>query len=461
MLQLLPGPALVHEGLIRGSVDRPVRSGAPPARLNRLSPHRSRLRTAGSQDSLASTGSNQDLMQELQRERETVVELVEDVMRRSSPEAAETVLELAGRPAGSREAIGRKHSMDEIQIRRSHGGSEDTSTNSSGGVGTGTHGARHRSVQTPVATPRTVKPGVADKDQEGNSVLLKQTSWASRRAGGGGAAASSSREGTEEVAPPTGFTRNRDLWERRTNSTPSSDEEKEKERGGFRGSRSFWEQRAGSTRQQHNNSGQTPDLVMDLPAGALASSPPVPIPRPRRSRSPSSDSIGSSGESSASGESNMSPSLSSADTFAAADTDTLKKSAGSVAVVVNFVPPPTPKPRPEPLVLADLPRSQVVPIRSPGPRTPRLTAKFGGSVSTSPTSTPTTSFPGAAASPAVKSPFLPSQLPLTSTPTGGNNGSGMTAATPTSSFKPAVRVKPLLQVKPSEVRKEPPPKDFK
>ena len=76
MLQLLPGPALVHEGLIRGSVDRPVRSGAPPARLNRLSPHRSRLRTAGSQDSLASTGSNQDLMQELQRERETVVELV-------------------------------------------------------------------------------------------------------------------------------------------------------------------------------------------------------------------------------------------------------------------------------------------------------------------------------------------------------------------------------------------------
>ena len=88
MLQLLPGPALVHEGLIRGSVDRPVRSGAPPARLNRLSPHRSRLRTAGSQDSLASTGSNQDLMQELQRERETVVELVEDVMRRSSPEAA-------------------------------------------------------------------------------------------------------------------------------------------------------------------------------------------------------------------------------------------------------------------------------------------------------------------------------------------------------------------------------------
>jgi hypothetical protein len=174
----------------------------------------------------------------------------------------------------------------------------------------------------------------------------------------------------------------------------------------------------------------------------------------------------SSGEScSAAGESNMSPSLSSADTFAAVDTDTLKKSAAGVGPQ-----PPTPKPRPEPLVFADMPRAQVVPIRSPGPRTPRLAPKFGGggggsSSSSSPSSTPptTTSFSGfATASSAVKSPFLlAAQPPLflaTSTP-GGSSGGGTTPTT--SSFKPAVRVKPLLQVKPSEVRKDPPPKDFK
>lgn len=450
--QQVLGPTLVYEGLSRGSIDRPVRSGAPPARHSRLSPHRSRLRAAGSQDSLASTGSNQDLRQELQRERETVVELVEDVMRRTSPEAVETVMELATRPPGSREAVGRKLSVDEVHIRRISGSTGTDDSSGSGG------GARPRSIQntiqTPVATPRTGKLAVLDKDSESN-VLLKQTSWGSRRTGSSSSAVSSTKESIEEVPVPTGFNRNRELWERRANSTPSSDEEKEKERGGFRGSRSFWEQRVGSSsRQQHNTSGQTPDLVMDLPAGALASSPPVPIPRPRRSRSPSSDSIGSSSGSSASVDSsNMSPSLSSADTFAAADTDTLKKSSAA-----GIPPHPTPKPRPEPLVFADMPRSQVVPIRSPGPRTPKLTPKFGGS-SASPTSTPPTSFSGPpSAAAVVKSPFLP-QFPTSIALASGSDGSG--AATPTSSFKPAVRVKPLLQVKPTEARKEPPSKDFK
>jgi hypothetical protein len=406
-------------------------------------------------------------MQELQRERETVVELVEDVMRRSSPEAAETVLELAGRPPGSREAIGRKLSMEEVQVRRSNSRTDEGASSMGGMIG---GGARPRSVQTPVATPRsTVKAGTtADKEQEGSSssVLLKQSSWGSRRTGGGGSLSLSTRENTteESAPPPSGFSRNRDLWERRANSTPSSDEEKEKERGGgFRGSRNFWEQRAGSSRQKPNNSGQTPDLVMDLPSGALASSPPVPIPRPRRSRSPSADSVGSLAESSTSGDSSMSPSLSSADTFAAADTDTLKKSAtgGGGGTASSYVLPPTPKPRPEPLILPDPSRAQMLPIRSPGPRTPKLAAKFGSGDNTpSPSSTPSPGFPGQTGSTTIKSPFLGAQLPsfpVTSTPEAGGTG-----AVPNSSFKPAVRVKPLLQVKPSEVRRElPQHKDFK
>ena len=306
-------------------------------------------------------------------------------MRRTSPEAEagsrspeeETVLELASRPAGSREGIGRKLSMEEVEVRR-------RSTHETG--------ARPRSVQTPSATPRTVRL------VESEGVLLKQNSWGSRK----GLA-----KEPEPEEPTNSFVRRKEMWEKRTNSTPSSDDE----RASFRGNRDFWEHKA---QIRTKTPGQTPDLVMDLPAGALASSPPVPAPRPRKSRSPSSDSVGS--RSTTSDDSMAaSPSLSSADNFAA-DTDTLKKTSQVVL--------PVPKPRPDPLVLSAAPRSQVVPIRSPGPRTPKLVHKFGSGPSATP----------------------------------GAEGSPLGGAT--SSFKPSVRVKPLLHVKPSENKKEP-TKDLK
>jgi len=378
--QVSPGPVLVHEGFSRGSIDRPVRSGAPPP--PRLSPQlKARV---SSQDSLASTGSNQELRDELETSLAEVKAAVEDVMRQASPEGdvrtpeEETVLELASRPPGSREGIGRKLSMEEVETRRR---SQET-------------GARPRSVQTPSATPRTVRLA------ESEGVLLKQNSWGSRK----GLA-----KEPEPEEPTSSFVRRKEMWEKRTNSTPSSDDE----RASFRGNRDFWEHKA---QIRTKTPGQTPDLVMDLPAGALASSPPVPAPRPRKSRSPSTDSVGSRSTTS---DEYVAPStsLSSADNFAA-DTDTLKKTPQAAGLLA-----PVPKPRPDPLVLA-APRSQVVPIRSPGPRTPKLVHKFGsggGAVAT-------TSSPGAEG-----------------TPLGGNS---------TSSFKPSVRVKPVLQVKPSEIKKD-------
>jgi len=385
--EVSPGPALVHEGLSRGSIDRTVRCGAP----RRLSPQL-RLRVS-SQDSLASTGSNQELRDELESSLAVVKAAVEDVVRLTSPDSEvapeigqrtpeeETVMELATRPAGSREGIGRKLSMEEVEVRRK---SQET-------------GARPRSVQTPTVTPRSGRSVV-----ELEGVLLKQNSWGSRKV---------LKEPEVEVEQISAFVRKKELWERRTHSSPSSDDERG-EKVGFRGNRDFWEQRS-LTRV--NTPGQTPDLVMDLPAGALASSPPVPAPRPRKSRSPSSDSVSSRSTASSEDSTSSPPPLSSADTFAA-DTDTLRKTSSSAAAGH-----PTPKRRPEPLLLSSQQRSTVVPIRSPGPRTPKLTPKFPSS--------------------------------STETPLSGTGA--------TSSFKPSVRVKPLLQVKPTEIKKDSSPKDFK
>merc|ERR1719398_620663 len=158
-------------------------------------------------------------------------------------------------------------------------------------------------------------------------------------------------------------------------------------------------------RATNRNPKHTPDLVMDLPQGALASSPPVPAPRPvhlrRRSRSPSSDSSIASDSSPPS----TSPSITTADNFAA-DTDTLRKT--SVGPVAKARPAPLAMPEPglpRQAVASESPRSHLLPIRSPGPRTP-----------SSPFSSPSSFAPAA------------------------------------SSFKPAVKVKPMLQVKPSETK---------
>jgi len=358
-----PSSSLVHEVFSSGPSDRLLKCGAP-------------ARLLGSQDSLASTGSNQELKSELDTTLDAVKAVVADVeekQRLVSPDIVGTedeVMELVGMKAGSREGVGRKLSHpggEQIEMRRKAG--KDT-------------GARPRSSQAPVVTPRTK----ARHEQEG--ILLKQSSWGSR----------------EPLADPQDqtharvFMKNRDLWEKRAGSSPSSDEEKTPV--AFRSNREFWEKRV---RQK-----QTPDLVLDLPpASSLAStSPPVPAPRPRI-RHQSQDSLSSASPSDRDSRSSSSPGHSppirtGADHFAAQAGDTLKKST----------PTPVPKPRPDPLVLQDMPRSQVVPIRSPGPRTPKLLSKFQQS---GPVATPQSPFQAA-----------------------------------TSSFKPAVKVKPVMQVRPTD-----------
>merc|ERR1719500_515252 len=331
-----------------------------------------------SQDSLASTGSNQELRTELASALTEVRAVVEEVvLQQTSPE----VEELANRPAGSREGVGRQ-----LLVEAAAFSSTSSSTASSRKV-SAELGARNK---TPAVTPRSSRGEQGKTGEDG--VVLKQTSWGSRQGG-----LDQREEGNGS------FLRNRDLWERRTTSTPTSDEDAPRA-GGPQGLRGFWESRT-STPATNRNPKHTPDLVMDLPQGALASSPPVPAPRPvhlrRRSRSPSSDSSIASDSSPPS----TSPSITTADNFAA-DTDTLRKT--SVGPVAKARPAPLAMPEPglpRQAVASESPRSHLLPIRSPGPRTP-----------SSPFSSPSSFAPAA------------------------------------SSFKPAVKVKPMLQVKPSETK---------
>ena len=282
------------------------------------------------------------------------------MLLQSSPE----VEELASRPAGSRSPVGRPTPV----LQEEH----PTPALPSSRKVSGELGARSR---TNAATPRSSRA-----EEEG--VTVRQSSWGSRHR----------LEGREEGEGS--FVRNRDLWERRTNSS-GSDEER-------RGVRGFWESRANSDTPEgrsgaaaHRNPAHTPDLVMDLPRGLqIASSPPVPAPRPhlrRRSRSPSSD----SGASGASSSSPPSSSVTSADNFATS-TDTLRKSSGG----------PVARPRPPPIQSGPQ-EVQGAALRSPGGRLVSQGASPFNSFSPSP-----------------------------------------------SSFKPQVKVKPLLHVKPSEIKKD-------
>ena len=372
-----------------------MRSAAPPL-TRKLSPQ---MRTIlCSRESLTSTGSNQELRIELETSLAEVKAAVEDVVRKSSPGDVENpiaevdaLLELASRTPGSREGVGRQLSSDGFEVRRK---SPET-------------GARPKSVQTPPAiTPRTVKltPSGA---QDQNNVIIKQNSWGSRKS-----SRDQDQEPTENISL---FAKNKDMWEKRTVSSPGNSSDDSGDRSAsFRGNRSFWEQKSSA---RNTTPGQTPDLVMDLPAAPMASSPPVPAPRPRRSksRSPSSDSASGRSIASSEGSPGVQPgSLSSADNFAAV-TDTLKKTPTTA---------PSPKLRPQPLTIPQPlsipshspPGSTVVPIRSPGPKTPKVLAKFGAVTGTSLDST---------------------------------FGSPQSS----SSFKPSVKVKPVLQVKP-EVKKD-------
>jgi len=243
----------------------------------------------------------------------------------------------------------------------------------------------------------------------GEGILLKQSSWGSRFA---------LKDTSPEDNTTSSFNRRKDLWERRSINASTNNEDET--HSGFRGNRDFWKSK--TTPRSQKPAAQAPDLVMDLPTGPLASSPPIPAPRPihfRRSRSPSSDSMASNQSGSSESPARNSIFLTTADNFAA-DTDTLKKTQTSdidslkkAQTTQSSNPTSVQQPNIHSSNLSQTPHSQIISIQSPSPRTPNTPINFSGLVNTP-------------------------QTPFTRTP---------------GSFKPAVKVKPILQVKPSEVKK--------
>merc|ERR1712106_185188 len=159
------------------------------------------------------------------------------------------------------------------------------------------------------------------------------------------------------------FARNRDLWEKRSSRAESAlsggedDEEDMLCSMEKRNESKYIEavdempnmEEEGNLEPRPGPVLQTPDLVLDIPPGALADSPTVPLHSiSRLSRSPSSESLRSTAS-----ESSSSVSLTITETFASVS-DTIRKiNPGS-----NLLPPIPPQ-------------SEVISIRSPRPKTPQ------------------------------------------------------------------------------------------
>merc|ERR1712083_1215265 len=116
--------------------------------------------------------------------------------------------------------------------------------------------------------------------------MLRQSSWASREH------VNSSSQGEAKA----GFSKNKTLWEQRTNPVAVSGLSSASDnigslRGGFRSNRDFWSQRTSIQQKQK----QTPDLVLDRPASVAPSSKPKPRPRAKVSAADSLSSSTSSG----------------------------------------------------------------------------------------------------------------------------------------------------------------------
>ena len=374
------------------------------------------IESSSSQDSL------ERLKVELESDLACVKAVVEEVVGDSEqPELAE----LASLPAGSRHGVGRQLSQSPVmenkplpsltarRVSSTSPGAESQPARSPVTVTENkvspvmvTEGAKspvtlserkksslsaREGAKSPVslgARPRSVAKAKPEEAEGG--VVLKQNSWASRAKRQDSLESNYSNNSTTSSGGGNNnsFLRRKDLWERRSMSSPGED----KASPGW-GSR--------TTPRVSKTSNQAPDLVMDLPTGPLAGSPPIPAPRPVR-RSPSSDSSSSSSSLEVPARNTTS-----ADTFAA-DTDTMRKHSNKSSAADKSA------------ASANDPASTPVPVF----RTNILA-----------TSSPATT---------------PSQLKSNSL----HNKSLF--STPSSSSKPAVKVKPILHVKPSETKKDPP-----
>lgn len=266
------------------------------------------LRTA-SQDSIASTGSNQELKLQLDSTIAQVDAFAKELERNKKTSTASLpAKDLKQTPSGSRLASERKMSVE---------------------VG----GARPR---VPIATPRSTpkssleSTSAATTSAAENNVgfVLKQSSWGSRDQalnantdvlGGAAAAANTpalnSREDTES------FALNRSQWERRTsNSTPIPNNHPG---AAVKSNREFWKHKENSSPALKK---QTPDLVLDLPTtsatssasssnSSTPSSSTAPKPKPRSLNNTLTKTP----------EREESPPAAAADNFAKSDSDTIER----------------------------------------------------------------------------------------------------------------------------------------
>ncbi len=389
-------------------------------------------RHATSQDNLStgSNDSNQELRLELQMERRTVEELVEDAVRqkraghRQEPAAEGSVGQhRPGEEGGEEEEEDEEESLSSpaTTIVEQLGGAAAAENKRPPPDCAETPAARRddsvRQKQ-PLATPRSVEsvrrsPLVArgksasfcrpPSNEQGDArpqrrgspvsggggVALRQSGWATRQLSSpvvtsGFPEPKVGPEQRAEADAANFFQRKRDLWEKRTGGLSDGEEKSTAtpQVAGFRGNRNFWEQRSGrgahppALQQLGQSKQQTPDLVMDLPAATVAGSPPGtqpphhPVPRPRltaapavssaslreraaspsgnRSRSPSSDSslsVGGAASDSSSSSSSSSPAPGAAKYLTSADL--FASPDTDTLKKLSSSSAPRPKPRPE------------------------------------------------------------------------------------------------------------------
>ena len=369
--------------------------------------------------------SSQDSLERLKVELETDLACVKAVVEEVVGDSEQAELaQLASLPAGSRHGVGRQLSQSPVMENKplpSLSSTSSTSSTSSRKVSSTSPGAESPAVKCPVtateskissllegtkspvtiternksavtgregakspvslgARPRSVTKARQEESEAG--VVLKQNSWTSRAKRQDSLESNDSNNSTTSSTGGTNsFLRRKDLWERRSMNSPGEDR-----------ASPGWGSR---TTPRVKTSNQTPDLVMDLPTGPLAGSPPIPAPRPVR-RSPSSDSSSSSSSLEVPARNTTS-----ADTFAA-DTDTMRKHSHKSSSGEKSSAP--------------APDTGSTPV-----------AVFRTNV-------------------------------LASTPAQSKSASLNKSlfSTPSSSSKPAVKVKPILHVKPSETKKDPP-----
>lgn len=293
---------------------------APRSRMP-LSPSME-ARLSSSQDSLISTGSNQELKTQLDSTLAEVEAIAEHLEKQKKPPLEKSTSDTS-RP------ISKKSLNDPPKPTVRRKASEQIPDKP-----TAANGARPRerasisSTSPPNPIPRASMSSASASDVSAacEPVMLRQGSWASRE--------HINSSGKAVGGEKKNFGANKTLWESRTSATSGglpaagSGGGEVGVRGGFRSNRDFWNQRTAIQQKQK----QTPDLVLDLPASGTA---PKPKPRPRGGGQPSTaDSLSSSNSSS--GDEN----LAAADQFANPDRNTLRKSSTKSSPDENGSSPP-------------------------------------------------------------------------------------------------------------------------